>query len=184
MWQLLSMWQGVFDTTLCNNYSACGKMYLIQHYVTITQNVARCTWYNIMWQLLSTWQGVFDTTLCDNYSACGKVYLIQHYVTITWYNIMWQLFSMWQGVLNTTLCDNYLACGKVYLIQHYVIITQHVARCTWYNIMQVQIQWGVHPARDPSLKLEKNMIFWHKIVIFHTKYPKHYRASLHSVQFF
>jgi hypothetical protein len=131
--------------------------YLIQHYVTITQNVARCTWYNIMWQLLSTWQGVFDTTLCDNYSACGKVYLIQHYVTITWYNIMWQLFSMWQGVLNTTLCDNYLACGKVYLIQHYVIITQHVARCTWYNIMQGQIQWGFHPARDPSLKLEKNM---------------------------
>jgi hypothetical protein len=146
------MWQGVLDTTLCDNYSPCGKVYLILPYVIITQHVVRCTWYNLMWQLL-------DTTL-------------------------WQLLSMWQGVLNTTLCDNYLACGKVYLIQHYVIITQHVARCTWYNIMQGQIQWGVHPARDPSLKLEKNMIFWHKIVIFHTKYPKHYRASLHSVQFF
>jgi hypothetical protein len=32
------------------------------------------------------------------------------------------------------------------------------------------------------LKLEK-MIFWRKIVIFHTKYPKHFRASLRSAQF-
>jgi hypothetical protein len=29
---------------------------------------------------------------------------------------------------------------------------------------------GAHPARAP-LKLEKNKIFWRKIVIFHTKYP-------------
>jgi hypothetical protein len=28
------------------------------------------------------------------------------------------------------------------------------------------------------------MIFWRKIVIFHTKYPKHFRASLRSAQFF
>jgi hypothetical protein len=27
-------------------------------------------------------------------------------------------------------------------------------------------------------------IFWRKIVIFHTKYPKNVRASLHSAQFF
>jgi hypothetical protein len=38
---------------------------------------------------------------------------------------------------------------------------------------------GAHPARAP-LKLEKNMIFWRKIVIFHTKYPKNVRASLHN----
>ena len=30
----------------------------------------------------------------------------------------------------------------------------------------------------------KNMIFWHKIVIFHTKYPQNFRASLQSAQFF
>ena len=36
----------------------------------------------------------------------------------------------------------------------------------------------------PPLKLEKNMIFWRKIVIFHTKYPKNVRASLRSAQFF
>jgi hypothetical protein len=33
-------------------------------------------------------------------------------------------------------------------------------------------------------KIGKNMIFWGKIVIFHTKYPKYFRASLRSAQFF
>jgi hypothetical protein len=33
-------------------------------------------------------------------------------------------------------------------------------------------------------ELEKNMIFWRKIVIFHTKYPKSFRASLRLGQFF
>ena len=37
-------------------------------------------------------------------------------------------------------------------------------------------------ARPP--KIGKNMIFWRKIVIFHTKYPKNFRASLRSAQFF
>ena len=38
--------------------------------------------------------------------------------------------------------------------------------------------------RAPPPKIEKkNMIFWRKIVIFHTKYPKNVRASLRSVQF-
>jgi hypothetical protein len=36
----------------------------------------------------------------------------------------------------------------------------------------------------PPLKLEKNMIFWRKIVIFHTQYPKIFHASLRSAQFF
>jgi hypothetical protein len=36
----------------------------------------------------------------------------------------------------------------------------------------------------PPLKLEKNMIFWHKIVIFHTKYPKYFHTSIRSAQFF
>ena len=35
----------------------------------------------------------------------------------------------------------------------------------------------------PPLKFEKNKIFGHKIVIFHTKYPKIVRASLRSAQF-
>ena len=45
--------------------------------------------------------------------------------------------------------------------------------------------WGglVHPARAPP-KIGKNMIFWRKIVIFHTKYPNNFRASLRSAHFF
>ena len=38
---------------------------------------------------------------------------------------------------------------------------------------------GAHPAAPP-LKLEKNMIFWRKIVIFHTKYPNNFRAPLRN----
>jgi hypothetical protein len=42
---------------------------------------------------------------------------------------------------------------------------------------------GAHPARALP-KIGKNMIFWRKIVIFHTKYPKNFRASFRSAQFF
>ena len=42
---------------------------------------------------------------------------------------------------------------------------------------------GAHPASAPP-KIGKNMIFWRKIVIFHTKYPNNFRASLHSALFF
>ena len=36
----------------------------------------------------------------------------------------------------------------------------------------------------PTPKIGKNMIFWRKIVIFHTKYPNNFRASLRSAQFY
>jgi hypothetical protein len=42
---------------------------------------------------------------------------------------------------------------------------------------------GGRTRRAPP-KIEKNMIFWRKIVIFHTKYPKNFRASLRSAQYF
>jgi hypothetical protein len=45
---------------------------------------------------------------------------------------------------------------------------------------------GADPAHPPPLppKIGKNMIFWRKIVIFNTKYPNNFRASLRSAQFF
>jgi hypothetical protein len=43
---------------------------------------------------------------------------------------------------------------------------------------------GAPPARAPPPKIGKNMIFWRKIVISHTKYPKNFRASHRSAQFF
>jgi hypothetical protein len=45
----------------------------------------------------------------------------------------------------------------------------------WY---QGRIQGGTPSTRAP--KIGKNMIFWHKIVIFHTKYPKKFCASLRN----
>jgi len=36
----------------------------------------------------------------------------------------------------------------------------------------------------PSSGIGKKMILWREIVIFHTKYPKYFRPSLRSVQFF
>jgi hypothetical protein len=70
---------------------------------------------------------------------------------------------------------------------HYVewdrIVTLIGAQADWglrYRI-QGRIQRGAHPARAPP-KIGKNMIFWRKIVIFHTKYPKYFRASLRSAQ--
>ena len=41
--------------------------------------------------------------------------------------------------------------------------------------MQGRIQSGAHPS-----KIGKNMIFWRNIVIFHTKYPTNFRASLRN----
>ena len=38
---------------------------------------------------------------------------------------------------------------------------------------------GSRGVRAPP-KIGKNMIFWHKIVIFHTKYPKNFRTSLRN----
>ena len=48
---------------------------------------------------------------------------------------------------------------------------------------------GAYPGGRPSaaphpIKIGKNMIFGDKIVIFYTKYPKNFRASLRSAEFF
>ena len=43
---------------------------------------------------------------------------------------------------------------------------------------------GRSTRRAPPPKIGKNMIFWRKIVIFHTKYPKNFRALLRSAQIF
>jgi hypothetical protein len=55
-----------------------------------------------------------------------------------------------------------------------VLITGHVAGADPVG--------GAPGARSP--KIGKNMIFWRKILIFHTKYPQNFRASLRSAQCF
>jgi hypothetical protein len=52
----------------------------------------------------------------------------------------------------------------------------------YYYPTQGRIQGGgggAPSARAPP-KIEKKKIFWRKIVIFHTKYPKYFRASLRN----
>ena len=44
---------------------------------------------------------------------------------------------------------------------------------------QGRIQGEAHPARAPP-KIGKNMIFWRKIMIFHTKYLSKFCASLRN----
>jgi hypothetical protein len=51
------------------------------------------------------------------------------------------------------------------------------------SIIQCLYQGRIQRARAP-LKLEKIRFFCRKIGIFHTKYPKNFRASLRSMQFF
>ena len=67
------------------------------------------------------------------------------------------------------------------------IVTDWQCNTVWLNAWTAQenlrntlTRGGAHPARVPRLKLEKNMIFWRKIVIFHTKYPNNFRASLRN----
>ena len=57
-------------------------------------------------------------------------------------------------------------CGQHF---HYIIISPRREAYQWL------IQGRGAP---PPLKLEKKI--WRKIVIFHTKYPKHFRASLRN----
>ena len=68
----------------------------------------------------------------------------------------------------------------------YIILLEIKFCCNTYTglidmrLLQVRIQWGA----PPPPKIGKNMIFWRKIVIFHTKYPNNFRVSLRSAQFF
>jgi hypothetical protein len=52
-----------------------------------------------------------------------------------------------------------------------------------WHLMKYETRGGSRGGRTPP-KIGKNMIFWRKIVIFHTKYPKNFRVSLRMAQFF
>jgi hypothetical protein len=63
--------------------------------------------------------------------------------------------------------------------------------CTVYKNERSSIGCNMFPGAGPGggcppppPKIGKNMIFWRKIVISHTKYPKNFRASHRSAQFF
>ena len=49
---------------------------------------------------------------------------------------------------------------------------------TYSLTMNYSGQGRVHGGDKPPPKIEKNMIFWRKIVIFHTKYPKNVPCAI------
>ena len=54
----------------------------------------------------------------------------------------------------------------------------------WKSGIKIEVTSpGADPGGETPPKIGKNRIFWRKIVIFHTKYPKNVCASLHSGQF-
>ena len=59
---------------------------------------------------------------------------------------------------------------------------QDVSISKYRCVYQGRIQGGGGERVPP--KIGKKMIFLRKIVIFHTKYPQHFRASLRSARFF
>ena len=66
------------------------------------------------------------------------------------------------------------------IVVNYHTITIASAPLTVYEIRtQGRIQGGGRP-----LEIGKNMNFWRKTVIFHTKYPNIFRASLRAAQYF
>ena len=56
--------------------------------------------------------------------------------------------------------------------------------CSQIWLAGAEPEGGAPGAPPPPPKIGKNMIFWRKIVIFHTKYPKNFRASLRSASNF
>ena len=74
-----------------------------------------------------------------------------------------------------------LRIGPIELVQsrHLLFEVPVPSQESAQSYMEEQVQGGCPPP-----KIGKNRIFWRKIVIFHTKYPTNFRASLHSAQFF
>ena len=69
---------------------------------------------------------------------------------------------------------------SLYITLTYIVYMYHTI-ITIYHTYQGRIQGG---GSNPPSEIGKNMICLPIIVIFHTKYPQNFRASLRSVRFF
>ena len=81
---------------------------------------------------------------------------------------------------------------KCYVVRILYAISFQWSKCFGYRGQQIGLSCTSDPGADPEggapgarpPKIGRNMIFWRKIVIFHTKYPQNFRASLRSALFF
>ena len=83
-------------------------------------------------------------------------------------------FSFGHGIVCPSFFDS-LNRGRRGRDDMVVVLTTTVGLTTTYVISR----GGSSGGRAPP-KIGKNMIFWRKIVIFHTKYPNNFRASLRN----
>jgi hypothetical protein len=64
-------------------------------------------------------------------------------------------------------------------VVYFFLLMLHKAKYPKVNYFRGGSRGG-RTRRAPPPKIGKNMIFWRKIVIFHTKYPTNFRASLRN----
>jgi hypothetical protein len=63
------------------------------------------------------------------------------------------------------------------------MVTCFKYRSSFYNKVKIKKSEMAVAVSDAVSQIWKNMIFWRKIVIFHTEYTKNVRTSLRSAQF-
>jgi hypothetical protein len=99
---------------------------------------------------------------------------IQLMAMCTRYNIMWLATSRWFSPGTPVSSTNKTDRNDITEILLKVVL----------NTIIIRIWISYHDIPPNITMIGKNKIFWRKIVIFHTKYPKNFRASLRSAQFF
>ena len=130
------------------------------------------------WHRVKIWTGIFPIPI--------PYFLLFSYRTVTIKAIRYLIFGIGYNT-NVCICKHTLRPELIATLIYYMNIF-------WWRLTflkcdcckecrQGRIQRG-RTRRPPPPKIGKNMIFLRKIVIFHTKYPKNFRASLPSVRFF
>jgi hypothetical protein len=90
-------------------------------------------------------------------------------------------------LINIKLQNNNIRSQETAVLPR-VRTTRYGLKSFRYNAAQIWNELPNHCRRETRggsrggapPKIEKNMIFWRKIVIFHTNYPKNFRASLRN----
>jgi hypothetical protein len=107
---------------------------------------------------------------------------------LAWYRHIY-MTSLFLGLIDTlhdlsvSWLDTDTYTWPLCFLAWYRHITWPLCFLAWYRHFSKKYRSGSRGG-TPGLKLEKIWFFWHKIVIFHTKYPKIFRASLRLAQFF
>jgi hypothetical protein len=101
-------------------------------------------------------------------NPCGEFVCNRHYKIIRWWFFCGILKVLWRFTFVKSISQKRIQFNQG-------VVVRGVSRGGARNTSKMFA---------PPSAIRKNKIFWRKIVIFHTKYPKNFRASLRSAQFF